>query len=102
MTAADRATQIASPAFDASVWEIWPYLTAGARVHLVDEATRLDPGRLVQWLDEQRISLSFLPTPLAEAVLRETWPRHSALRVISTGGDRLGQRPCLLYTPRCV
>ena len=93
VTAADRATQIASPAFDASVWEIWPYLTAGASVHLVDEATRLDPGRLVQWLDEQRISLSFLPTPLAEAVLRETWPRQSALRVLLTGGDRLGQRP---------
>ncbi|MCP4660216.1 MAG: AMP-binding protein, partial [bacterium] len=28
--AGDRATQIAGPAFDASVWEIWPYLAAGA------------------------------------------------------------------------
>src|SRR5207247_824157 len=27
---ADRATQLANPAFDASVWELWPYLTAGA------------------------------------------------------------------------
>ena len=30
VTAQDRATQVAGPAFDASVWEIWPYLTAGA------------------------------------------------------------------------
>ncbi|MET0646196.1 MAG: AMP-binding protein, partial [Pyrinomonadaceae bacterium] len=31
----DRATQLASPAFDAAVWELWPYLTAGASVHIV-------------------------------------------------------------------
>ena len=28
---------------------------------------RLEPARLVGWLTEQRITLSFLPTPLAEA-----------------------------------
>jgi amino acid adenylation domain-containing protein len=90
---ADRATQIAGPAFDASVWELWPYLTAGASVHLPDEATRLDAGALVRWLVEQRITVSFLPTPLAEAALREHWPKDTALRVLLTGGDRLNQRP---------
>ena len=30
----DRASQLASPGFDAAVWELWPYLTAGASVHL--------------------------------------------------------------------
>jgi amino acid adenylation domain-containing protein len=93
VTPADRATQIAGPAFDASVWELWPYLTAGASVHIPDEATRLDPGRLVRWLVEQRITLTFLPTPLAEAALRESWPEDGALRVLLTGGDRLNQRP---------
>src|SRR5919199_1677627 len=33
VTPADRATQLASPAFDASIWEVWPYLAAGASVH---------------------------------------------------------------------
>jgi len=89
---ADRATQIAGPAFDASVWEIWPYLTAGASVHIPDDSTRLDAGLLVRWLAEQQITLAFLPTPLAEAALRERWPRDSALRVLLTGGDRLSQR----------
>ena len=89
---ADRATQIAGPAFDASVWEIWPYLTAGASVHIPDDSTRLDAGLLVRWLAEQQITLAFLPTPLAEAALRERWPRNSALRVLLTGGDRLSQR----------
>jgi amino acid adenylation domain-containing protein len=89
----DRATQIAGPAFDASVWEIWPYLTAGASVHIPDPATRLDAGHLVQWIADQRITLAFLPTPLAESVLREPWPAAAALRVLLTGGDRLKQRP---------
>ena len=89
----DRATQIAGPAFDASVWEIWPYLTAGASVHIPDDATRLEPRRLVRWLAEQQITLTFLPTPLAEAALRESWPENTALRALLTGGDRLIQRP---------
>ncbi|HEX6861650.1 MAG TPA: condensation domain-containing protein, partial [Thermoanaerobaculia bacterium] len=29
----DRGTQVAAPAFDASVFEIWPFLTAGASLH---------------------------------------------------------------------
>ena len=34
LTEADRATQIASPGFDAAVWQIWPYLTIGASIHI--------------------------------------------------------------------
>src|SRR5205814_1960229 len=45
----DRATQIAGPAFDGSVWEVWPYLTAGASVHIPDASTRLDAGLMVRW-----------------------------------------------------
>jgi acyl-coenzyme A synthetase/AMP-(fatty) acid ligase/acyl carrier protein len=93
VTPADRATQIASSAFDASVWEIWPYLAAGASVHIVGEATRADPARLVRWLAAHEITLSFLPTPLAEAALRERWPEPLALRVLLTGGDKLRRRP---------
>src|SRR5262249_18388930 len=30
VTSSDRATQLTSPAFDATGWELWPYLTRGA------------------------------------------------------------------------
>ena len=93
VTPADRATQVAGPAFDATVWEIWPYLAAGASVHIADERTRLDAQRLVRWLAERRITLAFLPTPLAEVALRERWPETSCLRVLLTGGDKLGPPP---------
>src|SRR5256885_16242626 len=89
----DRATQIAGPAFDGSVWELWPYLTSGASVHIPDDSTRLDAGLMVRWLAERQITLSFLPTPLAEAVLRENWPETAALRALLTGGSTLNQPP---------
>ena len=61
VTAADRATQVASPAFDAAVWELWPYLTAGAAVYIPHEDTRVDPWLLRDWLVAWR-SRSFRPT----------------------------------------
>jgi microcystin synthetase protein McyB len=102
VTPADRATQIAGPAFDAALWEIWPYLAAGASVHIPDERTRLDAGLLVRWLAERRITLGFLPTPLAEAALRERWPEASRLRVLLTGGDKLGVPPARALPFRLV
>jgi acyl-coenzyme A synthetase/AMP-(fatty) acid ligase/acyl carrier protein len=102
LTPADRATQIAGPAFDAALWEIWPYLAAGASVHIPDERTRLDAGLLVRWLAERRITLGFLPTPLAEAALRERWPEASRLRVLLTGGDKLGVPPARALPFRLV
>nr|AWI62626.1 nonribosomal peptide synthetase [Cystobacter sp.] len=89
VTPEDRATLVAGPAFDASTWEIWPYLTAGASLHIVEDAVRDEPAGLVQWLAARRITLSFLPTPLAELVLNESWPGDSSLRALLTGGDKL-------------
>ncbi len=93
VTPQDRATQLASPAFDASVWEIWPYLTAGASVHFPGEEIRLSPADLLQFFADQAITLSFAPTPLAEAMLDEPWPDTLPLRALLTGGDRLRRRP---------
>ena len=89
----DRATQLASLSFDASVWELWPYLTAGASVHIPDEPIRMNPDKLVQWMAEQRITITFLPTPLAEAIMDGPWPEGTALRALLTGGDRLHRAP---------
>jgi amino acid adenylation domain-containing protein len=89
----DRATHLASPAFDASIWEIWPYLTAGASVHVPDEETRIAPAQLWTWLAEKQITISFLPTPLLEAAMSEGRPATPALRTLLTGGDKLKRHP---------
>ena len=93
VTTDDRATQLAGVAFDASVWELWPYLTAGASIHLPDEETRSAPTSLRDWIVDHGITISFLPTPLAEQLLPLAWPEDSALRAMLTGGDRLHQYP---------
>jgi amino acid adenylation domain-containing protein len=90
---ADRATQHASPGFDAAVWELWPYLTAGASVHVVDEDTRLDGEKLRDWIVAERITVTFLPTPLAERVIALDWPADTGLRFLLTGADTLHVYP---------
>jgi amino acid adenylation domain-containing protein len=93
VTAQDRATQVVSISFDAAGWEIWPYLAAGASVYIADDETRAEPDRLLAWLARQRITICFLPTPMAEAVLGRPLPAGLVLRALLTGGDRLRYRP---------
>ena len=91
----DRVTQIATTAFDACGWEIWPYLAAGASIHFPDHETRTSLEQLQDWLVSNAITLSFLPTPLAKRVLQADWPQETALRILLTGGDTLHQRPAI-------
>jgi amino acid adenylation domain-containing protein len=93
VTANDRATQVASPAFDATGWELWPYLTLGASVYIPDEDVRLTPALLRDWLLQNDITLSFLPTPLAESIIALEWPTHTPLRYLLTGADTLRHYP---------
>ncbi|WP_375443148.1 amino acid adenylation domain-containing protein [uncultured Nostoc sp.] len=89
----DRATQISGVAFDACGWEIWPYLSTGASIYFVDDQTRRSPDHLRDWLVSKAITISFIPTPLAEKVLLLDFPQNAALRILLTGGDKLNQYP---------
>lgn len=93
ITPRDRASLLANPAFDAAVWELWPYLTAGASVHVVDEDTKVSPERLRDWIVDQRITIGFAPTVLAERLIQLEWPPHTALRTLLTGADLLQHYP---------
>jgi amino acid adenylation domain-containing protein len=93
VTPVDRASSVAGLGFDAAVWEIWPHLTAGASLHLADEMTRRSPHALRDWLVAERITISFVPTVLAEQLLHAGWPAQTALRVLLTGAETLRRRP---------
>jgi len=93
VTANDRATHVAGPAFDASVWELWPYLTIGATVFIPDEITRVSAVHLRDWFLENEVTIAFLPTPLAELAIGLDWPATCSLRTLLTGGDTLHKRP---------
>jgi amino acid adenylation domain-containing protein len=89
----DRATQVAGVAFDACGWEILPYLSAGASIYFPNDEIRRSPEKLQDWLVSKAITISFLPTPIAEKVLLLDWSNNSALRLLLTGGDKLHQYP---------
>ncbi|HET6178197.1 MAG TPA: non-ribosomal peptide synthetase [Candidatus Sulfotelmatobacter sp.] len=93
VTEADRASQQAALGFDAAVWELWPYLAAGASVYFPEDGVRNDPEALRGWLVANKITITFLATPLAERMMLLDWPRPADLRILLTGADTLHRRP---------
>ena len=93
VTPADRATWVTSPAFDATEWELWPQLCSGAGIYVPTAETLLVPTALRDWLVAQEITISFLPTILAESVLALEWPVSASLRVLLTGAETLRRYP---------
>jgi len=47
---------------------------------------------LLAWLGAEEITLTFLPTPMAETLLLEDWAENKKLRAVLTGGERLHRR----------
>ena len=74
VTASDRATMQASPGFDAVVWELFPYLCTGATVHVIEDEIRATPRLLRDWIVATGITISFLPTALAQSLVALPWP----------------------------
>jgi amino acid adenylation domain-containing protein len=93
VTPKDCASQLAGVGFDAAVWEIWPYLTAGASVHIPCGAVRSNPKELHDWLLSNEITISFIPTVMAERLMALDWPDKAPLRLVLTGGDTLHKNP---------
>jgi amino acid adenylation domain-containing protein len=93
LTPQDRASHMAGLSFDAAVWELWPNLAAGASLHLAPDEVRVDPVALRDWLVDTQITVSFVPTPLAERLITLAWPSNTQLRIMLTGGDALHTYP---------
>lgn len=88
----DRIGWASDMGFDAAMWDVWSTLGAGATLYVVEDAIRLDPARLITWLDQHEISGMFLVTPLAAELMRKYDPPVT-LRALLTGGDRLWRVP---------
>jgi amino acid adenylation domain-containing protein len=93
VTQHDRASHLAGLGFDASVWEVWPNLCAGATVCLPDEAVRSSPELIQQWMIRERVTIGFVPTVHAVPMMEMEWPGETTLRFLLTGGDALSRGP---------
>jgi amino acid adenylation domain-containing protein len=98
VTQQDRASHLAGLGFDAAVWEIWPHLAAGATVCLADDAVRSSPELMQEWMIRERITIAFVPTVHAAALMAMEWPATTALRLLLTGGDALPHAPAVKLT----
>lgn len=86
LTFEDRATKLAGLGFDASVWEVFPYITAGATLHIIDDNQRLELNRLCDYLNKHKITMMFLPTALYEAFVEYN---VDSLKYLFVGGEKL-------------
>jgi acyl-coenzyme A synthetase/AMP-(fatty) acid ligase/acyl carrier protein len=87
----DRVSQSAPLGFDAHIWEIWPVLTVGGRLCLLDRVIDGPSGPLLDWLARLSVSICSQPISGAELLLEEGCP--ACVRVLQTGGDKLTLRP---------
>lgn len=98
VTPEDRSAHAFSFAFDASAWGIFPLLAAGGCVHVLDDATRMDPLLMRDYFDRHGITMANIPTVLVEQFQTLVPPR--GLRLLATGGDALRShrpQPYALY-----
>ncbi|NOU19599.1 MAG: amino acid adenylation domain-containing protein, partial [Bacteroidales bacterium] len=84
-----RLSQISSISFDALCLEVWPCLTCGASLYIIDEITKFSTIKIKEFIIQNCITHSFLPTVYAEELIAEDWPSNISLRHLLTGGDRL-------------
>ncbi len=110
----EAASAWSSIGFDASVHELLMPLTTGAVLHVVPDELRGDPGALMDWLREHRVTQAFLPPSFVLWIDEDPAARLAglSLRQLLTGVESLpesalrrmrealpGLRVCFGYGP---
>ncbi len=88
LTAADRVLQRTPFSFDASVWEFWAPLMAGATLAMVPRGAHREPGSLARVLDEHRVTVMQVVPTLLELLIDEP-AACQYLKTMFCGGEPL-------------
>ncbi len=84
-----RATLYANISFDASIWEILPYLLSGATLFTLNQTQRLDVEQLIHFIQQHSITHIFVPPAICQEICRLHQGRLNNLDALLTGGDVL-------------
>ncbi len=88
VNASSKGTLFSGIAFDASVWEIYPYLLSGASLYPInDDVIRLDTNRLASYLRDQEITHAYLPSKICQNLIEQNITNLNT--TILTGGEAL-------------
>lgn len=88
----DRVLQTAAPVFDVSVFDIWGALLNGARLHLVDKLTLLDPVLFESALQQHDITTLWLTSPLFTQFAQHKPSMFRSVNYLIVGGDVLSPK----------
>jgi amino acid adenylation domain-containing protein len=88
----DSVSTVANIIFDAHVGEIWPALTVGARLVTGNGKILESLDGLLGWLDEKKVSMCWLPTPVTELLIQQERVLPECVRTLYTAGQRLTKR----------
>lgn len=83
----NKVAAYASYGFDAHMMDIYPALTAGAAVCIIDQSIRLDLNELNRYFMEQKVTHAFMTTQIGRAFA--TSMQCENLRHLSMGGEAL-------------
>ncbi len=89
----DTVALLARPCSDLSIVETTAALCNGACVKFPQGDTLQGAKSLMDWIEQEKISLIYLQVPLTETLLQQAWPKESSLRIMFTGGDQLKKHP---------
>ncbi|MFF5974537.1 amino acid adenylation domain-containing protein [Streptomyces sp. NPDC012769] len=87
--AGDQVASSANPAFDATTFEVWNTLCAGATVVVFPSVTELVMDEWTALIRTERIDAMFLTTSLFHTVARESAGAFGTVRTVVVGGEQL-------------
>ncbi len=68
LTDKSKALLFSGISFDASVWELFPYLLSGGCVFPIEEAVRLDVEYIINFINDNDITHAYMPTALYASI----------------------------------
>lgn len=89
VTELSRSTSMSGVGFDAFGWEVWPYLSAGASIYIIDDNERLSPFKLLKLFVTNNITHGFLFTAMVHEFVDSSRNKMKSLKYLLTGGDKL-------------
>jgi amino acid adenylation domain-containing protein/non-ribosomal peptide synthase protein (TIGR01720 family) len=95
----ENTALFSSLSFDASIWELFPYLLNGNTIYICPDIIRNNLNELNSFYEKNKIKLTFLPTAVCELFLEY---KNSSLRLLFTGGEELTKKSSKINKYRIV
>jgi tyrocidine synthetase III len=95
----ENTALFSSFSFDASIWELFPYLLNGNTIYICHDRIRNNLNELNSFFEKNEIRLAFLPTAVCEVFFEY---KNSSLRLLFTGGEELTKKSSKINKYRVV